>query len=320
MVRQNPAYRPIACTWNDLPRIFVGGRSVFVDETRGHVNRSASRLFCSLIAVLGSACASSRSAPPEIGTVRAADIPVSSTGPWAFSHSPGTREYRISRSASIQGWTDSVARQEVVSNVTHEILTLEPTGDELTFKAIVDKFDLTTEGAVGPAQSVQLPIELSGNLGSTGIRVDGSANGPCDAIRSIAVTDLHNLLAPFPARLARGMTWRDSINVSGCQAGIPTTTSTRRVFKVDGEVVHNGQSLLLLTRMDTLVSRGTGAYDQHRMEVGGTGSGSALYYLDPATGEVSHLITVQSSQIRVTTSGRVHAFTQIANQEFVRVR
>jgi hypothetical protein len=56
------------------------------------------------------------------------------------------------------------------------------------------------------------------------------------------------------------------------------------------------------------------------MELSGTGNGSALYYLDPASGEVAHLITAQSSQIRVTTSGRVHSFTQIANQEFVRVR
>lgn len=284
------------------------------------MNRTARGLFASLMAVLGSACGSSRSSPPEIGAVRAADVPVASPGPWAFSHSPGTREYRISRSASIEGWIDSVSRKEVVSNLAHEILTLEPAGDELAFKATVDKFDLTTEGAVGAAQPVQLPIELSGTLTPTGIRLDSSLSESCDAVRSIAVTDLHNILAPFPARLARGMTWRDSINVSGCQAGIPTTVSTKRVFKVDGEVIHDGQPRLLLTRMDTLVSRGTGAYDQYRMEVGGTGSGSALYYLDPATGEVSHLITVQSSQIKVTTSGRVHAFSQIANQEFVRVR
>jgi hypothetical protein len=116
------------------------------------------------------------------------------------------------------------------------------------------------------------------------------------------------------------MTWRDSISVEGCQARIPTTTRTRRVFKVEGEVIHNGQPRLMLTRMDTLVSRGSGAYDQHRMEMSGTGSGSGLYYLDRATGEVSHLITVQSSQIRVTTSGRMHAFSQITTQEFVRVR
>jgi len=284
------------------------------------VSRSAGSLFGIFVAAFVSACGSSRSSPPDIGAVRAADVPTSSMGPWTFSHSPGTREYRISRSASVQGWTDSVAHREVVSNLTHQILTFESGAEGLTFTATVDKFDLTTEGVVGPAQPVQLPIQLTGTLGSAGIRMNDSTNGPCNVVRAIATTDLYNLIAPLPARLVRGMTWRDSINVSGCQAGIPTTTRTSRSFRVDGEVVHAGQSLLLLTRADTLVSRGMGAYNQHRMELGGTGSGSALYYLDPANGEVAHLITAQNSQIRVTTSGRVHSFTQIANQEFVRVR
>lgn len=284
------------------------------------MNRSSGMFLYGLVALLGIACAGSRSGPAEIGAVRAADIPVSSSGPWSFSHSPGTREYRISRSATIQGWIDSDSREEVVTNLTHQILTFDSTENGLTFKSVVDKFDLKTEGVVGPAQPVQLPIQLSGIVTAAGIQLDAAAGEQCDAVQSIAVTDVHNLIASFPPRLAKGMAWRDSISVSGCQAGIPTTTRTRRAFKVDGEVLHRGQSLLLLTRMDTLVSRGTGAYHQHRMEVGGTGSGSALYYLDPATGVVSHLITVQSSQLKVTTSGRLHAFSQIANQEFVRVR
>jgi hypothetical protein len=56
------------------------------------------------------------------------------------------------------------------------------------------------------------------------------------------------------------------------------------------------------------------------MVVQGKGVGSATYYLDITAGEISWLTTSHNSQIRVTTSGRLHSFTQTANQEFVRIR
>jgi hypothetical protein len=56
------------------------------------------------------------------------------------------------------------------------------------------------------------------------------------------------------------------------------------------------------------------------MKVEGTGAGTALYYLETASGEVSQLTTNQRTRITVTTSGRLHSFTQTMNQDFVRVR
>lgn len=272
-----------------------------------------------LLAVLG-ACSRSRPAPSEIHVTRAADVPIPSAGPWSFSHSAGTRSYRISRLASVEGIADSVARREVVTNFTHETLRLDTADSRLSFTAVVDTFAVTTQGVVGPAQTVELPIELSGTVGTAGVQLESAPRGHCNAARATAATDLYNLLAPFPPRLSRGMTWSDSITVSGCQAGIPTTTTTRRVFSVTGEVRHESQPRLLLTRTDTTSYRGEGAYNQHRMIVSGTGTGSALYYLDTMSGEISHLVTAQASDMRVTSSGRVHTFSQSVNQEFVRVR
>jgi len=283
------------------------------------VNRLSGILLVSL-AVLAGACSRSRPSPSDIHATRAADVPIPSTGPWSFAHSPGTRAYRISRMASVEGTADSAARREVVTNFTHQTLTLDATDGGLSFTAVIDTFAVTTQGAVGPAQTVELPIELAGTVIPAGIRIATPTKYPCSAARATAATDLYNLLAPLPARLTRGMTWRDSITVSGCQAGIPTTTITKRIFTVSGEVSHSGQPRLLLTRTDTAVYRGDGAYNQHRMLVEGRGAGSALYYLDTATGAVAHLITAQTSGMNVTTSGRLHTFTQNVNQEFVRVR
>ncbi len=280
--------------------------------------RSLAKWSWVFVVVFAPACAASRSLPrvPEESRV----IPTSTVGPWSFSQSPGTRAYRISRTAVVQGIADSTMRRETVTNFTHETLTFEPDEEGLTFRAVVDTFALKTEGAVGPPQPVELPIQLAGVIKSTGLRIENSANTSCNAAQATITTDIHNLLAPFPPRFSKGTVWRDSIAVSGCQAGIPITTTTRRTFRVSGEVMYSGQNLILIHRTDSLVARGEGAYNQHRMVIRGAGIGTALYYLDITAGEVSWLSTSQSSQIRVTTSGRLHSFAQTTNQEFVRAR
>lgn len=190
----------------------------------------------------------------------------------------------------------------------------------MTFRAVVDTFAVITQGSFEPAQIVELPIQLTGSLGMGGVRVENPASESCEPIRATVAADVHNLLAPMPSQLSRGAVWRDVITTSGCQAGIPTTAVTRRTFTVAGEVDHSGQRLLLVQRADSVDATGQGAYGQHRMNVAGNGVGTALYYLETSSGEVSQLTTNQRIRITVTTSGRLHSFTQTTNQEFVRVR
>lgn len=287
------------------------------------MHRSSARWFCSFLVAFTSGCGATRPEPrgvPEMPRPVAVPVPVSSPGPWAFAPAAGTRAYRIWRTASIEGVADSVPRREVVSNFTRQILTLERIGAELGFKAVIDTFTPATQGVIGPAQAVELPIQLIGKADAGGVHIESPPSGSCDATRAIAATDLYNLLAPFPPELAKGAVWRDSVIVSGCQAGIPTTATTTRTFTVSGEVNHAGRSLLLVRRADSVNARGEGAYGQHRMTVEGAGSGSAFYYLDTTSGEVFQLTTNQRSRITVTTSGRRHSFTQTTSQDFVRGR
>jgi hypothetical protein len=283
------------------------------------VNRVSGKWPCIFLTVFAAACTASRSSAPR-APEGSRVVPTSAAGPWAFAHSPGTRAYRISRTATVEGMADLVVRRETVRNLTHEVLTFEPIGEELGVRAAVDTFTSNTEGAVGPPQPVELPIHLAGALGPSAIRIESPPGSSCNAARTTIATDLHNLVVPFPAQLSKGATWRDAITVSGCQAGIPITTTTTRKFTVSGEVVYSGQPFVVVQRRDSLTARGEGAYNQHRMLVEGTGVGGALYYLDSESGEISWLTTSQSFRIKVTTSGRPHWFTQTASQEFARVR
>lgn len=251
---------------------------------------------------------------------RLPDTPTPSAGPWTFTHAPGTRAYRISRNASVEGTADSASRREIISNFTYETITLEPGEPETGFRAVVDSFAVLTQGLVGPPQEITLPIELTGSIRPDGLHIADAADGGCNAVRATAVTDLHNLLTRFPASLAKNAVWRDSVSTLGCQAGIQTSVTTNRRFTVTGEIDHSGRRLLLVQRLDSITALGEGAYRQHRMNVESRGTGVARYYLDTASGEVAQMTTSHQSSIRVTTSGRVHSFTQTTNQDLVRVR
>ena len=285
------------------------------------MNRSYLRLVIVFLAIIAAACAPARRPPSELPPLpRLPDTPTPSIGPWRFTHAPGTRAYRISRNASVEGAADSASRREIVSNFTHETITLEPGEEQTTFRAVVDSFAILSEGLVGPPQQVVTPVELIGSIGAAGLRIEETSSGRCNAVTAIAVTDLHNLLTRFPSSMAKNAVWKDAITTSGCQAGIQTTVETKRTFTVTGEIDFSGRRLVLIQRLDSISALGEGAYNQHRMKVESRGTGTARYYLDTASGEVSQMTTSHRSSITVTTSGRVHSFTQITNQDLVRVR
>jgi len=127
----------------------------------------------------------------------------------SFKYAPGTVTYRISRSAAIESSSpDSVGHREISSNITHELLTVEPADQATTFTVVVDTFATTTQGLIGPVQSVQLPIEISGSLTNNTLTINTETAGErCNAISSMLVTDLHNLLIAFPGQLSSGVSW-----------------------------------------------------------------------------------------------------------------
>jgi hypothetical protein len=285
------------------------------------LNRTSLRFLPVFFVLLSAACAPARRPPSELPPLpRLPDTPTPSAGPWTFAHAPGTRAYRISRNASVEGTADSASRREIISNFTFETITLEPGDQGMSFRAVVDSFAVLTEGLVGPPQEITLPIELTGSITPDGVHIADATDGGCNAVRATAVTDLLNLLTRFPASLAKNAAWRDSVSMLGCQAGIQTQIATRRTFTVTGEIDFSGRRLLLVQRLDSISALGEGAYKQHRMKVESRGTGVARYYLDTSSGEVFQMTTSHQSSIRVTTSGRVHSFTQTTNQDLVRVR
>ena len=325
VVRQNPAYRPIAR--NATTSDGISSEVVCFDQPtvgRRNVITPGERTSSLLVACLLIGCSGARTSLPPASPTPVVPPPPVVVSPSAssstFSHAPGAVRYRISRTAAIEIQSDSGTSREASTNVTQELITLTPAPDStVALTAVVDTFSTITQGLIGPVQSVPLPVEVSGAFtpDSIAFGIDSTMNsGKCNPVRSALVSDLHNLLTRFPAQLTSGLTWQDSVHSGGCQAAIPTTSRTIRHFIVSGQAVYESRPVLLIQRTDTIQAHGEGAQQQHAMKLDATGTGSAVYYLDTSAGRVVRLTTGQELVLTVTTSSKPYRFRQSSTQDF----
>ena len=327
MARQNPAYRPIAnnMTTSDgtLSEVVCFHQQ---PADRKKVDTLRGKTSWVFLACLLAGCSSARTSPPPfpLPTLPPAPVVVSpSAGPWSFSYAPGMMHYQVLRSAAIEGQSDSsTTKREISTNITHEIISLIPTADSgIVLTAAVDSFSTTTQGLIGPVQPVQLPVQVTGVFNGDTLVISSdssmSSSPKCNPVSSALVADLHNLLTRFPTQLSQGLVWQDSVNTRGCQAAIPTNSRTIRSYVVSGAGIYEGRPVLLIQRSDTVQADGEGAQQQHPLKLNATGTGNAVYYLDPKDGRVIRLTTGQELSLTITTtSAKVHQFKQSSRQDF----
>ena len=257
---------------------------------------------------------------PESAVPSAPGVTPPVVGAWTFNYAPGTTRYQISRSAAIESQSDSTGtKRETSTNTTNELLSLVAAGDSgLSFTAILDTFSTTGQGLIGPVPVIQLPVQVTGFLSAQTLTISGDTGTSikCNPVFSTLVSDLRNLLPRFPAELSPGKAWRDSVNSSGCQAGIPTTSRTTSAYVVAGEANYEGQSVLVVQRSDMIQAHGEGAQQQHSVKLDAGGTGNALYYLDRKDGRITRITAGQELNLTITTSGKLHQFKQNSKQEF----
>ena len=170
VVRQNPAYRPIArnATTSDGTSSEVVCSPSAVD--RKNVRAPIRRTIWIFLAYLLVGCSSTRTSPPVAPTPTLPPPPVvsvPSASSWTFNYAPGTQRYQISRTAEIESLSDSANSREVSTNITNEVVTLTPGDSGVSFTAVADTFSTTTQGMIGPAQAVQRPVRSKDSLPAT---------------------------------------------------------------------------------------------------------------------------------------------------------
>jgi len=325
VVRQNPAYRPSAHILTTSDRVLSEVvRFPSMTAQRENVKSLFRRnqwyfLVYMLLACSGGTRTLPPSAPAPLPSSPAPqpELTVPAISSWSFKYAPGTMNYQIVRSATIESQSGSSSHTEVSGNTTHEQITLDSTELGMEFTAVVDTFLTTTQGSIGSAQAVQLPVQISGVLVGDSLTISNQLlNEKCNTTGSALITDLRNLLTHFSAQLSPGMSWQDSIEVSGCQATIPTMSHIVRSYVVLGEISYEGRPVIKIQRSDTTRAHGEGGLQQHRVLLDANGTGTAVYYLDTTTGRVVHLTIDQVLSLAVSTSGTPFHFKQDSKQVF----
>lgn len=246
-------------------------------------------------------------------------VPISESNTWNFSYMAGVGNYDVRRSATISN-VDSAPTHEVTTNVTHEILSLERIGDTIQFALAADTFATTTQGLLGPTQSVTLPARITGSLTENNLEVSSdTVIGGCSIVESALRSDLQNLLVSLPPTqpLTRGMAWHDSLETKSCQGMIPATAHIDRSFTVIGEVIYSGAPAIVIERKEIIRAHGEGAQQQHQVTIDITGSGSAVHYLSASTGRAVGVSASQQLDLAITASGRTHHFREDLKQDFI---
>jgi hypothetical protein len=287
--------------------------------------RITDRSYWYFVLVFTGACGGTRTLPPGSPSPLPASptaqppVPAAPTlGASSFKYTSGTIRYRISRNAVIESTNlDSQPQHEISTNITNESLALQPTDHTIGFMAIIDTSATTTQGLIGSVQSVDLPVRISGLFTDSLLIIStGIASSRCNPASSMLLTDLHNLLVAFPKQLSTGVNWKDSVDIQGCQAGIPTSAHTTRWYIVSGEASYEGRPVLAILRTDTTRAKGEGGLQQHRISIDATGTGTAQYYLDTISGRVVRLTVDQVLDLDVTASTKSSRFRQNSKQEF----
>ena len=269
-------------------------------------------------------CTTAKPVTPSAGTPTPIPFitPSAAATSWTFRYSPSVSNYRISRSAAIEALGDSGIRREVATNTTHETISLEILGDTTRILATIDTFSTDTKGTIASGPPLQLPVQLSAVLDRDSLVItrNVATSSSCNVLESTVASDLRNLLPRLPDSLPVGLTWRDSAEVDGCQAGIPVKSRYMRSFRVVGEAKQDNLPVLILQRIDSVRAHGEGAQQQHQVTLDAVGAGGATYYLDFNNGRIVRVDLSQDSNLTITASGKTTRFRQNAREDYILAR
>jgi hypothetical protein len=266
----------------------------------------------------GPATPVSKPLPEESRPSRTATADSGSRKAWSFAYTPGPQTYRVKREGEVQQADSIVARNEVSDNTTQETLTFDVGTQGIAITAIVDS---STPARQEHAQDQQNrpPVHVSAVLADNRLSIsDTESNADlCTPVKSVLTTDLQNLVIPFPEQLSPGLSWKDSVDIKGCQTGIPTQTHITRSFTVGEQISYGGYQVLAITRTDSAQITGEGGLEQHHVVLHAAGTGTGTYYLSVNTGHIVRLTLDQLLDISVVTSSSTAQFQQRSRQEFI---
>ena len=267
--------------------------------------------------------------PPAVVAPPPAAAPnVQPPAPHPFVYAPGTYRYEVRNDAVITLAGD--ARVDTVSS--RAIVTLRISrGDSatLTIAGTVDTFTVTGSRVPGgsppvigvPFGILSLPDGRVRDTITAGAGVADSI-GVCATPVSAIVATGKELFAALPIPLAPAAEWTDSATTVTCRAALPVIARSIRQSRAAWAVVpadwsrHTGDVAFEVARTTTTMISGQGRAAGRQVDLGGSGEGSSLLYIDPELGVLLGGIGNGSTKIVLDAGSQRQEFIQAVHQQF----
>lgn len=293
-----------------------------------------------LMLAFASACASSPGStsggtrpvptpPPAVIAPPPAAAPnVAPPAPHPFTYAPGTYRYEIRNDAVI-----TLAGNPRVDTVsTRAIVTLRIARTDAALLAITGTVDtFTVTGSRGPASTppvLGVPFSIASSLDGQVRDSNSTGTGTADSIGvcatpvSTVVATGKELLAALPIPLTPAAEWTDSAMTVTCRAALPVIARSVRHSRAAWAVVptewsrRDGDVAFEVARTTATTISGQGRAAGRQVDLGGSGEGSSLLYVDPELGILLGGTGNGSTKIVVDAGSQRQEFVQTVHQRF----
>ncbi|HEX2779150.1 MAG TPA: hypothetical protein VHM30_06610 [Gemmatimonadaceae bacterium] len=306
------------------------GRRRSMATTHHDVMIRLSRVAVVALAVLATACGSSRSAgptplptpaapPAAAKPVPAAAPNVAPPVPHPFAYLPGVYRYEIRNDAVVtaQGTdrADTIATRAVV---TYRITPRD--SGLLGIEGTVDSFAVVNSRGSSP-MTAGLPFTLTALPNGT-LHAPPAADsaGVCTTPLGAVVSASRELLVSFPIALAPGTQWTDSLVTTTCRGTLPVVARSERRSQATWVAVPADWSRRVndvafeITRTSTTSIAGEGRAAGRQVALSGTGEGNSALYVDPELGVLLGAVGNSSTRLIVDSGTQRQEFVQTVRQ------
>ena len=232
-----------------------------------------------------------------------------------FEYAPGTSQYRITRvEKATQEMMGQKQSGENVVTQTVSVSLNRAAKDTVAGVFVLDSINMTSTLGPAPSLSQLIGLKVQTRMSPNGAMVY-STNGPSEEqipMASQLTAGMSAFLPKVRVKLAKGVSWSDTVSATVKQFGIDLQRKALSHFTVVGDTTVAGEAGWKVARTDTVSLAGNGVGQMGAMSIEGTSATKGFFVLTSKgaflggegneDGNVRVLISANGAEVNVTTT------------------
>jgi len=244
---------------------------------------------------------------------------------WNVTPTEESQAYRSIVKTTIEERNTQERRKGGITTITDYLLKLSRSSKNVEISGSVSGFQVNTDqtSQLPSPPSFTLPLVFVGNITDHNIvlrsvgATQSNYSAPCSDSTQTILSTINRDLIVVPREMFTNQSWQDSTSNTICSGSLPLVVSMIRTYRITGETILDGITMLRLERTEKLLASGQGSQGQHQISLHGTGLGKAEVFIDRASGLLLSLTAVNQMELAIKSSGRIQNFTQTSQETVV---